>query len=121
MNLSKSEGVWGNTETTSYSSERYRGQQQWSERKPRTDGKTVKSRHISEPLPSQSPPQKTNYMFLFINLLVSYGLGNRTAINHSVWQPLREAYPPPPVPLAATVVSRKNIFPEKGKSNASTY
>ena len=119
MSISKSEGVWGNTETYPHSRERYRGQQQQPEREPRTGGKTVKSRQISELLPSQSPPQKTNYLFLFINSLVSYGHENRSAINHSVWQPLREAYPPPPGTHAATVVSHKNIFRKKGMSNAS--
>lgn len=99
MNLSKSEGVWGNTETTSYSTETYRGQQGQPDRQPRTGGKTAKSGHILGSAPLELPLVLINYLFLFINSLFSYGLRNRRAINHSVWQLLLlEAYPLPRVP-----------------------
>lgn len=118
MNLSKSEGFKGNTETTSYSTERFRGQQQQPKREPRTGGKTVKSRHISEILPSQSPSQKNKYLFLLINMIVFYGLQNRRTINHSVWQPLlRETYPCPPTPHLSAALNHKNIFRNFGGSN----
>lgn len=98
MRVYKSEGFKGNRETYPHSRERPQEQKGQLEREPTAPHKTAISGYISEVSPSQSPPQKTNYLFLFINLLVSYGLGNRTAINHSVWQPLREANPPPPYP-----------------------
>jgi hypothetical protein len=117
VNLSKSEGVWGNTETTSYNTERYRGQQQLHEREPRTGGETVKSRHISAPLPSQAPPQKTNYLFLFINLIDSYGFGNRKAKNHSVSRQLGEVCTLPPQVPASITIHHINIFQKFGDLN----
>ena len=117
MNLSKSEGFKGNIETTSYSTERFRGQQQQPKREPRTGGKTVKSRHISELLPSQSPPQKTNYLFLFINLIDSYGFGNRKAKKSQCFTAIRRSMHPPPQVPASITIHHINIFQKFGDLN----
>lgn len=66
VNLSKSEGSKGNTETTSYSRERYRGQQQQPEREPKAPHKTaVKLAKIVTAIVTEAQRgSKANYTWL---------------------------------------------------------
>ena len=104
MRVYKSEGVRGNRETYPHSRERPQEQQGQPEREPKAPHKTaVKLAKIVTAIVTEvQRGSKAN------RCSHKTGLSDR-------------AYPLPPVPTAADVVPRKNIFPEKGKSNASTY
>lgn len=118
MRVYKSEGVRGNRETYPHSRERPQEQQGQPEREPKAPHKTaVKLAKIVTAIVTEvQRGSKANYTWLSDAEYV----GSNHRCSHKT-QLSGRAYPLPPVPTAATVVSRKNIFPKKGKSNASTY
>ena len=118
MNLSKSEGVWGNKEASPHITKCDSRPLQQPDTQPNNDGATGKTDHVSGPSPSQSPSALINSLLSFIYLIISYGSGNRTIQNESVCASFYQAYPPPHVPSANARVSRKNIFPNFGDDNA---
>ena len=118
MNLFKSEGVWGNKEAIPNISKYDRRPLLQPETQPDNDGYRGKTEHVSEASPSQSPSVEINYLLLFVNLIISYGSGNRMVQNKRVCGSFYQAYPPPPVRSANAGVSSKNIFPNFGDDNA---
>ena len=118
MRVYKSEGFKGNIKTTSYSTARYQGQQGQPEKEPRTGSKTaIKLAKIVTAIVTEvQRGSKANYTWLSDTEYV----GSNHRCSHKT-QLSDKVYTRPPGTLAATVVSRKNIFPKKGKSNASTY
>ena len=118
MRLYKSEGFKGNTETTSYRRERYREQQGQPDRQPRTGGKTAikLAKIVTAIVTKVQRGSKANYTWLSD---AEYVGSNHRCIHKTRLSD--KAYTRPPGTHAATVVSHKNIFPRKGKNNASTY
>ena len=118
MNLSKSEGVWGNKEEIPHITKCVGRPLLQPDTQPNNDGATGKTDHISGPSPSQSPSALINSLLSFNYLMISYGSGNRMIQNERVCGSFCQGYPPPPVPTANAGVSSKNIFPKFGDHNA---
>lgn len=118
MNLSKSEGVWGNKEASPHITKCDSRPLQQPDTQPNKDGATGKTDHVSEPSPSQSPSALINSLLSFIYLIIPYGSGNRMVQNKRVFGSFCQASPPPPVPTANAGISSKNIFPNFGDQNA---
>ena len=118
MNVSKSEGVWGNKEASPHISKCDTRLRQRPQTQPDNDGDRGKTKDVSEASPSQSPSAEINCLLLFVNSIISYGSGNRMPQNKRVCGSFYQAYPPPPVPSANAGVSSKNIFPNFGDHNA---
>ena len=118
MNLSKSEGVWGNEEASPHITKCESRPLQQPDTQPNNDGATGKTDHVSGPSPSQSPSALINSLLSFIYLIISYGSGNRTAQNESIFGLFYQAYPPPPVPSANAEIPSRNIFPNFGDHDA---
>jgi len=118
MRVYKSEGVRGNRETYPHSRERYRGQQGQPEREPKAPHKTAVKlgKVVTRVVTDLRSGWKRNHTR--VSEADFIGEQNRRSYKTGLSD---RAYPLPPVPTAADVVPRKNIFPEKGKSNASTY
>ena len=118
MNVSKSEGVWGNKEAVPHISKCDTRLRQRPQTQPDNDGDRGKTKDVSVASPSQSPSAEINCLLLFVNSIISYGSGNRMVQNERVCGSFCQAYPPPPVPSASAGVSSKNIFPNFGDHNA---
>ena len=118
MNLSKSEGVWGNKEEIPHITKCVGRPLLQPDTQPDNDDDRGKTDHVSEASPSQSPPVEINSLLSSIYLIISYGFGNRMIQNERVCGSFCQGYPPPPVPTANAGVSSKNIFPKFGDHNA---
>lgn len=107
MNLYKSEGVWGNTETTSYSRETYREQQGQPEREPKAPHKTaVKLAKIVTAIVAEvQRGSKANYTWLSDAEYV--GSNHRGSRKDAVFG---STYPCPPTPDLSAALNHKNIF-----------
>jgi len=118
MNVSKSEGVWGNKEAIPHISKCDTRVRQRPQTQPDNDGDRGKTEHVSDASPSQSPSAEINCLLLFVNPIISYGSGNRMAQNRSIFGLFYQAYPPPPVPSANAEIPSRNIFPNFGDQDA---
>ena len=77
MTLSKSEGVWGNTEAIPRIIRCTNRLLQQPETQPDSDGDQGKTGRVSGASPSQSPSVENNYLISLVNSIISYGSGNR--------------------------------------------
>ena len=118
MNVSKSEGVWGNKEAIPHISKCDTRVRQRPQTQPDNDGDRGKTEHVSEASPSQSPSAEINCLLLFVNPIISYGSSNRMVQNKCVRGSFCQTYPPPPVPTANARLSSKNIFQKPGVCHA---
>ena len=96
MNLSKSEGVWGNKEAIPHITKCDSRPLQQPETQPRNNVDWGKPDHVPEASPSQSPSVDINYLLLFVNSIISYGSSNRMVQNKRVFGSFCQAYPPSP-------------------------
>ena len=118
MNVSKSEGVWGNKEAIPHTTKCVGRPLLQPDTQPYNDDDRSKTDHVSEASPPQSPSVENNYLISLVNSIISYGSGNRMVQNERVCGSFCQAYPPPPVPSASAGVSSKNIFANFGDHNA---
>ena len=118
MTLSKSEGVWGNTEAIPRIIRCNSRLLQQPETQPDNDGDRGKTSHVSGASPSQSPSVENNYLLSLVNSIISYGSCNRMVQNKCVCGSFCQTYPPPPVPTANAGLSSKNIFQKPGVCHA---
>ena len=118
MNLSKSEGVWGNKEASPHITKCDRRLLQQPKTQPHNNVDWGKPDHVPEASPSRSPSVEINYLLLFVNSIISYGSSNRLAEHEVACLYFMQAHPPPPVPSENALVSHKNIFHKSGVCHA---
>ena len=98
MNLSKSEGVWGNKEAIPLITKCVGRPLLQPDTQLDNDDDRGKTDHVSEASPPQLPPVEINSLLSLIYLIISYGSGNRMDPSKCAFMSFEKAYPPPPYP-----------------------
>ena len=110
MNLSKSEGVWGNKEAIPHTTKCVGRPLLQLDTQLDNDDDRGKTDHVSEASPPQLPPVKINSLLSLSYLIISYGSGNHVVQNKRVCGSF-SGTPPPPYALPMRSIQQK-YFPK---------